>query len=328
MTLRLGLLSTANINRLVLAGARASDAVDVVAVASRDPGRAEVYAREHGVERAHGSYEALLEDPDVDAVYVSLPNSLHVEWSVRALEAGKHVLCEKPFARRPEDAARAFDAADAAGLVLAEAFMYRHHPQTARVAELVRDGAIGEPLLIRAAFSFVLGNPEDVRMKPELDGGALMDLGCYCVNSSRLLAGEPERVWGEQRLAPAGVDITFAGTLGFAGGVLANLHCSLELPARQELEVLGSEATLLVQAPWRVDFGGDVLLRRGGGVERLDVPEADAYRLELEDFAASVRGDREPLLGRDDALGQARSLDALYRSAEEGAAVSLPSPGA
>ncbi|HSL64509.1 MAG TPA: Gfo/Idh/MocA family oxidoreductase [Gaiellaceae bacterium] len=312
---RLGLLSTANINRHIVVGARVSEEVEVVAVASRDGARAEAYAREHAIERAHGSYEALLADPGVDAVYVSLPNSLHVDWSVRALEAGKHVLCEKPFARRPEDVELAFDAAEHAGLVLAEAFMYRHHPQTARVAELVRGGAIGELRAVRAAFSFPLSNGDNVRLRPELDGGSLMDVGCYCVSGIRLLAGEPEGVSGEQVLGPTGVDLTFAGALRLPEDVVATFHASMALPSRQELEALGSEGTLLVQAPWRVDFGGDVLLRRGGEVERVEVPQADAYRCELDDFAAAVRGEREPLLGRDDALGQARAIDALYRAA-------------
>ena len=319
VALRLGLLSTANINRLVIAGARASEEVEVVAVASRDGARAEAYAREHGIERAHGSYEALLADDEVDAVYISLPNSLHVDWSVRALEAGRHVLCEKPLARRPEEVERAFDAAERAGLMLAEAFMYRHHPQTKRVAELVRGGAIGELRAIRAVFSFPLADLENIRMKPELEGGALMDVGCYCVSGTRLLAGEPERVYGEQRLGGLGVDTTFAGVLRFPGDVVAVFHCSMDLPSRQELEVLGTEGTLLVQAPWRVDFGGDVLLDG----ERVDVPEADSYRLELADFAAAVRGDRKPLLGREDALGQARAIHALYRSAESGDVVPL-----
>ena len=312
--MRLGLLSTANINRLVLGGAGASGEVEVVAVASRDADRAEAYAQEHGIPRSHGGYEALLADESVDAVYVSLPNSMHVDWSVRALEAGKHVLCEKPLARRPEEVERAFDAAERAERVLAEAFMYRHHPQTKRVAELVRDGAVGRLRAIRAAFSFPLADPENVRMRPELDGGALMDVGCYCVSGARLLAGEPERVYGEQRLAPTGVDSTFAGVMRFPGDVVAVFHCSMDLPSRQELEVLGTEGTLLVQAPWRVDFGGDVLLNG----EPVDVTEADSYRLELEDFAAAARGEREPLLGRDDALGQARTLDRLYASAESG----------
>jgi len=312
--MRLGLLSTANINRLVLAGARASDEVEVVAVASRDGARAEAYAGEHGVERAYGSYEELLGDPQIDAVYISLPNSLHVEWSVRALEAGKHVLCEKPLSRRPDEVERAFDAAERAGRVLAEAFMYRHHPQTKRVGDLVREGAVGELRTIRAAFSFPLADLENVRMRPELDGGALMDVGCYCVSGARLLAGEPERVHGEQRLCSTGVDTTFGGVLRFPGDVVAVFHCSMDLPSRQELEVLGTEGTLLVQAPWRVDFGGDVLLNG----ERVDVPEADSYQLELDDFAAAVAGERGPLLGREDALGQARVIDALYASAKSG----------
>lgn len=323
--LRVGLLSTANINRLVLAGARKSEEVEVVAVASRDAGRAEAYAREHGIARALGSYEALLEDAEVDAVYVSLPNSMHVDWSVRALEAGKHVLCEKPLARRPEDIQHAFDAAERAGRILAEAFMYRHHPQTAAVARLVAEGRLGELRAIRASFSFPLADLENVRMRPELDGGSLMDVGCYCVSGARLLAGEPERVYGEQRPGPTGVDTTFVGTLRLPGDVLAAFHSSMDLPSRQELEVLGTEGTLLVQAPWRVDLGGDVLLTRGNATERVDVPEGDAYRLELEDLAAAARGEREPLLGRDDALGQARALDALHRSAERGEPVALAS---
>jgi predicted dehydrogenase len=320
---RLGLLSTANINRLVLAGARASDEVEVVAVASRDAARAEEYAREHGIGRAHGSYEALLADNEVDGIYISLPNSMHVDWSVRALEAGKHVLCEKPLSRRPLEADRAFAAAERSGRVLAEAFMYRHHPQTARVAELVREGAIGELRAIRAAFSFPLADLENVRMRPELDGGALMDVGCYCVSGARLLGGEPERVWGEQRLGPTGVDTTFVGTLRFPDDLVAVFHCSMDLPSRQELEVLGTEGTLLVQAPWRVDLGGDAMITRDGELEYIDVPQADSYQLELDDFAAAARGERAPLLGRADALDQARVIDALYRSADSGEPVSL-----
>ena len=313
--LRLGLLSTANINRAIVAAARDSDAVDVVAVASRDASRAEAYAREHGIDRAHGTYEALLDDPDVDAVYVSLPNSLHVPWSIRALEAGKHVLCEKPLARAAAEAERAFDAADRAGRVLAEAFMYRHHPQTRIVAELVEEGAIGELRAIRAAFSFPLADSANVRLRPDLDGGALMDVGCYCVSGTRLLAGEPEHVSGEQVRGVSGVDITFAGTLRFQRDVVAMFHASMALPLRQELEALGSEGTLLVQAPWRVDLGGDVLLRRGDDVERVEVPQANAYALELEDLAAAVAGERGPLLGRADAVGQARTIETLYASA-------------
>ena len=320
--LRLGLLSTAKINALVLA--QAPDDVGIVAVASRDRARAEAYAREHGIERSHGSYEALLADPDVDAVYVSLPNGLHHEWTMRALAAGKHVLCEKPYSRRPADVEEAWGAAAALGLVVAEAFMYRHHPQARRAKELVEAGAIGRLRLIRASFSFRLLDHGDIRMLPELDGGALMDVGCYCVSGSRLLGGEPENVLGEQVLAPSGVDVDFYGTLRFAGEIVAQLDASFSLPSRQRLEAVGEEGTLVLDAPWRPDWGFTVSLVRGDEVERVDVPQALSYRLELEDFAASARGERKPLLGLDDALGQARTLAALYRSAETGAAVELP----
>ena len=185
MSTKWGIISTAHINRLVLAGARESDRAEMVGVASRDQARAEAYAREHGIERAYGSYEALLEDPDIEAVYISLPNSLHVEWSVRSLEAGKHVLCEKPLDRRPEEVERAFDAAERSGRILMEAFMYLHNPQTARLTKLVAEGAIGTLRSIRAAFSFSLDEVENVRLAADLDGGALMDVGCYCVSGSR-----------------------------------------------------------------------------------------------------------------------------------------------
>jgi D-xylose 1-dehydrogenase (NADP+, D-xylono-1,5-lactone-forming) len=314
--LRLGLLSTANINRAILAAAQEAEAVDVVAVASRDGAKASAYATEHGLERAHGSYEALLDDPEVDAVYVSLPNSLHVDWSVRALAAGKHVLCEKPLARTAREAARAFDAAEGTGLVLAEAFMYRHHPQTELVASLVGEGTIGELRAMRAWFSFPLADEENVRLQADLDGGSLMDVGCYCVSGMRLLAGEPERVTAQQVLSPSGVDVTFAGTLGFAGGVVGTFHSSMALPHAQGLEVFGSEATLVVDAPWRVDWGGAVTIVREGEREAVDVPAGDSFRAELEDFAAAVAGERTPRLGREDALGQATAIEALYAAAE------------
>jgi D-xylose 1-dehydrogenase (NADP+, D-xylono-1,5-lactone-forming) len=321
-----GFLSTANINRLLLDAARGSEQVRVLAVASRDASRADAYARKHEIERAYGSYDELLADEDVDAVYVPLPNAQHVEWSIRALEAGKHVLCEKPLSRRPADVERAFDTAESAGRVLMEAFMYRHHPQTLRVKQLVGDGAIGRLRALRANFSFdLLGRSslEDIRLSAPLEGGALMDIGCYCMNYFRLLAGEPERVSGEQTLAETGVDMAFHGTLRFPSDVLAQFHCSFALPARQELEAFGEGGSILLRAPWQVRLGGGILLRRDSEVEQLEVEDADAdsYRRQLTNFAAAIRREAEPLLGRDDAVAQARTIAALYRSAETGEAV-------
>ncbi len=317
-----GIISTAHINRLVLAGARESDEVDVVAVASREQARAEAYARENGIERAYGSYDALLADPDVDAVYISLPNSLHVEWSIRSLEAGKHVLCEKPLDRRPEEVERAFDAADRAGRLLMEAFMYRHNPQTAKVKELVDNGAVGALRLVRSAFSFSLGDPENVRLASDLDGGALMDVGCYCVSGSRLLLGEPETVFGEQVLGESGVDVLFAATMRFPEDVLAHFDCGFVLSERDELEIVGDEGSLFLDDPWHARTPV-IELRTEDRVEEIVLRPADSYRLELENLGAAIEGRAEPLLGREDAVGQAKAIDALYRSADAGAVVAL-----
>jgi D-xylose 1-dehydrogenase (NADP+, D-xylono-1,5-lactone-forming) len=314
MSVSWGLLSTARINLPILAAARASERVEVIAVASRDSGRAEAYAREHGLERAHGSYEALLEDPDIEAVYIPLPNGLHIPWTMRALEAGKHVLCEKPFSRRAEDVERAFDLAESLGLVLSEGFMYRHHPQTAKLAELVAQKAIGQLRVVRAAFSFPLAavhGADDTRFDPGLDGGAMMDVGSYCVNAMRLLAGEPERVTAEQVVGPSGVDVVFAGTLSLADGVVAHFDCGFVLPRRSELEVVGEEGSLFVATPFQVSSPG-IELRRADGVEHVAVEPGDSYLLELENVSAAIRGEATLLLGRDDAVGQARTIEALY----------------
>jgi D-xylose 1-dehydrogenase (NADP+, D-xylono-1,5-lactone-forming) len=291
-----------------------------VAIGSRDRARAEAQAAELGVERALGSYEEVLADPEVDAVYVPLPNSLHVGWSIKALEAGKHVLCEKPLSRRPEQVERAFDAAERAGRVLAEGFMWRHHPQARRLVELIP--RVGELRLIRAAFSFPVADPADVRLSRELEGGALMDVGCYCVSGSRLVAGEPLEVSGAQVDGGDGVDVRLTATLRFPGEVLAHFDCALDSAVRDELEVVGSEGSLFLDDPWHSRV--PVIEVRGpeGSVERVEAEHEDPYACELRDLAAAAAGERPPLLGRDDALGQARTIAALYESAASGRAVS------
>jgi predicted dehydrogenase len=238
-----------------------------------------------------------------------------VPWSIRALEAGKHVLCEKPLARTAVDVEDAFDAAEHAGRLLTEAFMWRHTPQTRRLTELLAEGAIGRLRLIRAAFSFFLDNPENVRLLADLDGGALMDVGCYCVSGARLLAGEPERVYGEQTLGPGGVDIAFAGTLRFPDEVVAQIDCGFVLPSRDELEAVGEEGSLFLDDPWHARRPV-IELRRDGDAQRIEVERVDAYRAELENLSDAIRGVGEPLLGREDAVGNARVIEALYRSAE------------
>jgi predicted dehydrogenase len=282
--LRLALLSTARINEKLVTGARETDAVDVVAIGSRDLVRAEAQASSLGIERALGSYEAVLKDPDVDAVYVALPNSMHVDWSIRALRAGKHVL-------------------------------WRHHPHARMLVELLP--RIGELRLIRAWFSFPIQGTGDLRQSAELEGGALMDVGCYCLSGARLVAGEPVEVFGTQVSGGGqGVDVRFTGVLRFEGDVLATFDCGIDVARRHGLEVVGSEGAILLKDPWH-SLEPDLELRAGdGSVEELQAERMDPYACELRDLAAAVAGEREPLLGRTDAAGQARAIAALYRSAE------------
>jgi xylose dehydrogenase (NAD/NADP) len=313
-----GILSTARINRQVIPAAHASEKADLVAVASREQARADEYARSWEIPRAHGSYEALLADDELEAVYISLPNNLHCEWSIRCVEAGKHVLCEKPMGRRAAEVEDAFDAAERAGRILSEAFMYRHNPQTRRLRELLEESAVGDLRVVRACFSFALFDHSNIRLRPELEGGSLMDVGCYCVNGSRLVAGEPELVFGQQFAGPSGTDWVFTGSLRFPGDVSGLFDCGTALPLRHELEAIGEEGSIFLGDPWHARTPL-IEVRRDDGVERIELEPADSYRLELENVSEAIRGDAELLLGREDAVGNARAIEALYGSAETGA---------
>ena len=318
---RWGILSTARIGGRLVEGAAKTDAADIVAVASRDGATAQAFADAHDIPRAHDSYGALLADPDVDAVYVPLPNSMHVDWTVQALQAGKHVLCEKPLDRRPEAVARAFDAAEAHGRVLSEAFMWRHSPQTQRLRELLDERVVGDVRIVRASFSFVLAGDVDVRLDPALDGGGLMDVGCYCVSGARFVAGgEPVSVTAQAVDGPTGVDLRLSGLLRFDGDVLAVIDCGLDTHSRGELEIVGSEGRIVLPDPWHA-IEPRIVVERGFDREVVTVEGADSYTRELEDMAAAIAGERAPLLGRADALGQARTIESLFRSAAEGRAV-------
>jgi D-xylose 1-dehydrogenase (NADP+, D-xylono-1,5-lactone-forming) len=317
-----GILSTADINRKVIPGATESPKVELLAVGSRTQERADAYAAEWGIPRAYGSYEALLADPEVEAIYISLPNNLHTEWSIKAVEAGKHVLCEKPFTRHPQEVTDAWDAADRAGRLLSEAFMYRHNPQTKRAKELVTGGAIGDLRLVRSIFSYGLYDTDNIRLRTDVDGGSLMDVGCYNVSWSRLIAGEPERVWGEAWYGPSGTDWVFTGTMRFPNDVIAYFDCGTAMTHRDEVELVGSEGSLFLDDPYHCVNPG-IELRREDGVQRIELDREDSYRLELENVSDAIRGEAELLLGREDALGQARALEALHRSATTSEPVTL-----
>ena len=313
---RWGIIGPGGIATRLLQDAGRAANFSVVAAGSRNLDRAAQFATRYGIARAYGSHEELLADPEVDAVYIGLPNSLHHPTSMMALAAGKHVLCEKPYSRHPEQVVEAFDAAERAGLLLMEAFMWRHSPRTRRFLELLPQ--VGELQSIRSTFSFAMTATKDVRLDTALEGGSLMDVGCYAVSGARLITGaEPARVFGEQVLGPSGVDVRFSGMLRFPSGVVAEIASGFTSEARS-LEVVGTMGTLLSRDPWKDEFGGIEL----NGTE-VEVPADDAYRLEMENLSAAILGKGTPLLGRADALGQARAIEALYRSAESGLPVSL-----
>jgi predicted dehydrogenase len=330
--LRWGVLSTASIGRVLTEASRAATHAEVVAVASPDAGRARAFADELGLEASFGSYEELLASEAVDAVYVPLPVSLHAAWTVKALAAGKHVLCEKPLATSAADAARCFDAAEAAGRRCVEGLMWRHHPQTILARRLIADGAIGRLAYARAALSVGV-EPGDIRRSVELGGGALGDLGCYCVSGIRLFAGEPERVWADQvRDGPDGVDLRLAATLRMPGDVLAQLDVGLDLTRRDELELVGTDGRLTVPDPWLCRASHLELFHDGDrelvpvdpdGTLALTDPEHDVYRIELDTVSAALAGGGAPSFGRADAVAQATTLEALFRSADLGTPVEV-----
>jgi D-xylose 1-dehydrogenase (NADP+, D-xylono-1,5-lactone-forming) len=311
---RWGIIGTGGITAKLLGGAQRSPAVDVVAVGSRSAATAEAYAVRHGIPTAHGSYEALLADPRVEAVYIATPNSLHHPWTMRALAAGKHVLCEKPYSSDPAEVEAAFDAADAADLVLSEGFMWRHHPQVALLQSVLPE--LGEIQTIRATFSFVLDDAANIRLSEELGGGSLMDVGCYCISGSRLVAGEdPELAFGVSEAGDKDVDVRFTGILLFPSGIVAEFTSGFTADHRG-LEVIGREGSVRLTDPWQ---SNPATIVRDGAETRLD--DADPYQLELEDVSRAIREGRPPLLGRNDALGQARTIAALRESARTGRAV-------
>lgn len=328
--IRWGILSTANIGRKVVTPAlQASRNGEVVAVASRDAAQARTYANDLGIRRSYGTYEALLADPEVDAIYNPLPNSLHKPWTIKALQAGKHVLCEKPLGLNAQECLDMHEAARQNERTLMEAFMYRFHPRTERVLELLQGQDLGDLRLVRAAFTFKVSNPQDIRLQPDLGGGSLMDVGCYCVNVGRtLLGGEPTEaqafaVWSEK-----GIDKEMVGVLRFKGDVFLQFHCALDTARQEFVEVVGSEGRLKLGSaflPGTEDATIDFVT--GGAKHAQEVgPGADEYQLMGEHFADCVLNGSEPRYSALEAAANMAAIEALYRSARsEGKPVNVES---
>ena len=313
--LRWGILGTGNIARKFAGQLPQCSRAELTAVGSRRAQSAERFAEEFGGS-ARGGYDALLADADTEAVYVSLPNSLHCEWTVRALEAGKHVLCEKPIASNLAEAEEMFDVARRTGRVLIEAFMYRCHPAIEKLIETVGSGTIGQVKLIRSHFTFNRPDaPDDVRFQPDLAGGSLMDVGCYPINLCRaLVRSEPTGMHAVAHRHRSGVDDYAAGCLDFGSEALAVFTCGMTVEADRTTYVGGSEGYLEIDTPWFSDGTFTLVTEKGARREtiRVEAPMAP-YALEAEAFAATVRDGADPWISEADTRGNMRALDELRR---------------
>jgi predicted dehydrogenase len=326
--LRWGVISTSNIGRRAVNPAiQASSNGELLAVASREEARAREFAQEGSIPTSYGSYEALLDDERIDAVYNPLPNSLHKEWTIKAAEKGKHILCEKPLALDAVECLEMKAAATANGVKLLEAFMYRFHPRTEKVLEMVQGGAIGDLRQIRSSFTFLLKNPDNIRWAAELGGGALMDVGCYCVNVSRTMAGrEPVEVRAMANFRSPGVDEQMAGTLRFEDGLLAHFDCALTMERTEVYHLLGSNGHIRVQDAF-LPGTDDVVIEQfdiEDNLNRVTVRGADEYKLMVEHFADCVLKDRPLKYTAEEAALNMRVIEALHESArKDGAEVTV-----
>ena len=321
-----GIISTALIGtKKVIPGMLRAAGVEVAAIASRDLARAKAVAKELGIPRAYGSYEALLADPDIEAVYNPLPNHLHVPLTVQALDAGKHVLCEKPISIDAKEAEQIVAAEKRSGKMAAEAFMVRYHPQWIRAREIAKSGKLGEVKLISIIFTYFNDDPENVRNKADIGGGGLYDIGCYAVTGARFLFdAEPERAAAVIERDPKfKTDRLTSGMLAFPGGKQLIFACATQLVPRQVVEVLGTKARLEIRVPFNaipdvpmeilVDDGSD-LMGASEKVERL--PICDQYTLQAEAFSRAVRGEEKLAYGMSHAIGNMKAIDALFKAAD------------
>ena len=328
-TLRWGILSTADIGvRKVIPGIRRAARCEVAAIASRDAEAARAAAARLDIPKAHGSYDALLADPDVDAVYIPLPNHLHAEWTIAALRAGKHVLCEKPLAMTADDAQLMVDVAHESGLHLMEAFMYRHHPTWVAAMDLVDSGRIGTLTAVQSWFSFFNDDPANIRNIREYGGGALFDIGCYSVSLSRMIfRGEPRRVQASiRRDATSGVDVLTSAILDFERGIAA-FTCSTRSESDQRVDIYGTTGRISIGIPFNIppDRPASIFVTAGGdppvapATEILEYPTADPYAVEFERFATAVLDGGPTPVPPEDAVANLRVIDAIFAAAEAAA---------
>jgi predicted dehydrogenase len=322
--LRWGLLSTADINQALFEPLRKSKRNTLLAVASRDRSKAEAYAGRHKIPRAYGSYADLLSDPDIDVIYNPLPNSLHAEWTVKALEAGKHVLCEKPLALSVEEVDAMSTAAEKHGKIVTEALMYRSHAQTLKVREIVQGGKLGQVKMVRGTFTFSGVAPGNYRLDPAMGGGALWDVGVYPLSFTRfVLEAEPLEVFGWQVTGPTGVDETFAAQLRFPDEVFLQMDVSMARPYHVFMEFVGDEAALVVPQPFNPGLKNALYLTRRGKTETVTTNGTGTYVGEVEAMADAVLDGASPAVPLADSRGTVAAIQALFESARTGKPVTL-----
>ena len=322
--LRWGLLSTARINQALIPPLRASKRNQLLAVASRSQVQADAYARQWKIPRALGSYDALLADPEIDVIYNSLPNHLHAPWTIKALHAGKHVLCEKPLALNTSEVDAMLAAAKDTGLVLAEAFMYRHHPQTLKVKEIIDSGVLGELRFLRGAFTYTLTRTGNYRLNKEMGGGSLWDIGCYPISYMRMLIGaEPLQVFGWQISDPGGSDLSFSGGMRFPGGILASFESSFQSALRTDIEIVASLGVLSIPNPYKPGQQEAFFLKQGHKTETIKIAGPELYSGEVSDMADAVLLAKAPRVTLVDSRANTRTIQALLESAKSGAPVTL-----
>ena len=318
-TIRWGILSTANIGRRVIPAMHASRNGEVAAVGSRSLASAQAFAAEQNIPRAYGSYEDLLADPDIDAIYIPLPNSMHAEWSIKCAQAGIPTLCEKPFASDAREAQSIVDAFEAHGIPLAEAFMYRFHPQHAKVKEIIAADGIGEMQIISAAFTFPISDAANIRLSKPLAGGAIMDVGCYCINLMRFMTGEePSHATAAARFGEeSGVDEALAGSLMFPSGVIGSFHCGLRAHNERSYAIKGRDGVIRVPAAYVPDKSAETIVQhwRGDDYAEHVIPPVDHYQLMVEDFADALLDGRPPRFPASDAVANMAVIDQLLESA-------------
>ena len=324
---RWGLLSTANINRRLIPAIRESARGELVAVASRSQTSADAYAQQWEIPQTFSSYEAMLNSDAIDTVYISLPNHLHAEWTIYALQHGKHVLCEKPFALTVAEVDGMVSAAKSTGMHLAEAFMYRHHPQTKVVGEWIRNGRLGDITLMRGVFNFKMSTTDNVRLVAEYGGGSMWDVGVYPMSMAQFVMGEPpESVRAEQWIGASGVDELFTGQLNFSNGRMAQITSGFRTPFYTHVDILGTEGRLVMNRPFTaVDTPESKLMfyPAEGEPEVVAVPEKSLYLGEVEDMNAAILDGSPNYLTLEESRNHVRTTLALYESAKNGRLVNL-----